>query len=384
MKVGIFGGTFNPPHIGHEKAAQAAFDQLGLDCLLIVPVGIPPHKSMPSKSPSAKTRLIMTQNAFCDLPDTTVSDFEAKTPTPSYTINTIRAIKKIYPDAKLFLLMGTDMFLSIESWKEHSALLTMITPAVFSRSESDLENISEYSAHIKSTYDICTEIIQNTIVQVSSSELRNLLPKREGTGYIKDTNYSYIIRCRLYGAKPNWDWLRAQAYSMLDKQRVPHVEACEAEALSLAERWNVNPDDAREAAILHDITKKLDVGEHVRILQEHGTHVRSIKKNEEKLLHAKTGAFLVQELFGASDEVEDAIRWHTTGKAGMSELAKVLYLADYIESTRSFPGIEQLRMLAYENIDLAMKLGLEMTVSDLTKRDITPDKDTLDAIRYFS
>ncbi|MCL2365657.1 MAG: nicotinate (nicotinamide) nucleotide adenylyltransferase [Oscillospiraceae bacterium] len=380
MKIGIFGGTFNPPHIGHERAAKAAVAQLQLDILLVIPVGIPPHKRLPPDSPSAEIRLMMTQNAFSEILYATVSHIEVENTQPSYTIETVDKIKKTYPNAKLFLLMGTDMFLSLESWKAYDALLPKIIPTVFPRNDDDLDKISTYSDYLRNQYGCRTEIIKNIIVPISSSELRHILPLRDGVGYITDTNYAYIISSRLYDAKPDWDWLRKKAYEMLDSKRIPHVRACEDAAVLLAEHWGVNEDDAREAAILHDITKRLNTAEHLKILKAHHIVIDALKKEESKLLHAKSGALLAKSMFGISHDVEDAISCHTTGKAEMSLLAKVLYLADYIEATRDFPGVDLLRCLAFEDIDEAMVLGLEMTISDLSSRSISPDAATLAAI----
>ena len=380
MRVGIYGGTFNPPHTGHEHSARAAKNQLNLDVLVIVPSGIPPHKLMPLDTPNPEERLKMTIDVFSDLSDTVVSDIEVKNPKPSYATDTVMSIKNIYPEAELFLLMGTDMFLSLEEWKDYRALLKNITPAVFSRDKCDEQKIEEFAHHLKKEYGISTEIITTTVIPVSSSYLRNCLPNREGRGYIKDTNYSYIIRDRLYCAKPDWRWLREKAYSMLTPKRIPHVAACEDIAVELAARWDVSIDDAKEAAILHDITKRFNYDEHIKAFEDSGVSTTGITKAEEKLLHARTGAVLAKALFGVSDTVEDAIRWHTTGKSGMSKLAKVLYLADYIEATRDFPGVEELRKLAFLDLDKAMLMGLEMTASDLRTRGIVPEKTTLEAI----
>jgi len=136
----------------------------------------------------------------------------------------------------------------------------------------------------------------------------------------------------------------------------------------------------REAAILHDITKKFGLDAHVRILEDHGVPVGKLKFAEEKLLHAKSGAALAKAVFGVSDAVAESIKWHTTGRAGMSTLEKVLYLADYIEATRDFPGVDDLRRLSNEDINKAMIMGLELTVSDVQARGIAPDKATLDAL----
>ena len=87
--------------------------------------------------------------------------------------------------------------------------------------------------------------------------------------------------------------------------------------------------------------------------------------------------------FGVSDEIADAIRWHTTGKPNMTMLQKIIYMADYIEETRHFDGVEKLRRLAHKNIDKAMALGLAMSIKDITERGNEVYKDTLDAYNYY-
>ncbi|MCL2401933.1 MAG: nicotinate (nicotinamide) nucleotide adenylyltransferase [Oscillospiraceae bacterium] len=379
MRVGIFGGTFNPPHIGHVDSAKAAVRQLGLDTLIVVPSGIPPHKSLPNDTPPADMRIHMTRTAFAELESAIVSDIEAMKPGVSYTVDTIEAIHEAYPNAELFLLIGTDMYLTLDAWQDSDTLLKTAIPAVFSRGPDDLTDITAYARSIQKRFNVHTETVTNNVIEISSSQLRDLLPKREGFKYINDTNYAYIIKNRLYGAKPDWHWLRSRAYSMLKQSRIPHVAGCEAEALRLAARWNVDADDAREAAILHDITKQLKPEAHVMLLEKYGVP-SGTAKGEEKLLHAKSGAALAYAEFGVSDTVADAILWHTTGRANMSALEKVIYLADYIEPTRDFDGVDTLRSLAYEDLDKAMEMGLELSIQDMESRGITPNQTTFDAL----
>jgi len=325
----------------------------------------------------------MTHTAFNKIRNTIVSNIEVTNPEPSYTIETVNVINQIYPESELYLLMGTDMYLTLETWKDAKALLDIVTPTVFSRCKSDQQRIEEHSRLIKERFGVATKTVKNSVVPISSSGLREMLPKRCGVGYIKDTNYSYIIKNRLYGAKPDWDWLRERAYSMLSPNRVQHVTACEASALDLAKRWSADPDDAREAAILHDITKKFGLELHLRVLEDHDVPLRKIQYAGEKLIHAKTGALLAKSVFGVSDDVYDAISWHTTGRAGMSTLEKVIYIADYIEATRDFAGVEELRRLAFEDLDAAMMKGLEMTIADVQARGIVPDSSTIEALKYL-
>ena len=352
MRIGIFGGTFNPPHIGHIQAAKTAVMQQNLDLLIVIPAGIPPHKPLPNGTPDPKIRFIMTENAFLNEPNTVISDIEIFSKNKNFTIDTITALKNDYTDCEFYLLVGTDMYDSLNTWKDSEKLLMYVNPVLLSRD----------------------------IITISSSELRDMLPLRKGRNYLNDSNYKLIIRHRLYGAKPDWDWLRDRAHSMLDPNRIAHVDACEAAAMDLAKRWGADVEDAREAAILHDITKKLDFNENMCIIAEHGVSINPLGKGEEKLLHSITGATLAQTEFGVSDNVAQAIKWHTTGRAGMTLIEKIIYIADYIESTRDFPGVDDLRKTAYENIDEAMIIGLEMTVNDLNSRGITPNASTIEAI----
>ena len=354
-RIGIFGGSFNPPHNGHVKAVQKAAKENELDLLLIIPTGTPPHKPLPPDTPTPAMRLTMTMNAFSNTPDVIVSDIEIFSTDSNYSIDTVKEIKRQYPDSDLFLLVGTDMYETLDTWKDSHELLTLITPIQMSRED----------------------------VKISSTELRDMLIARNGLPYISDSNYSLIIKNRLYGAKPNWNWLREHAHSMLDPLRIPHVEACEQEAVRLAERWNADIDEAREAAILHDITKKLDFTENMRIITVSGIPVPNIETGSEKLLHQITGSLLAKTEFGVSYAVSDAIRWHTTGRANMSLLEKIIYIADYIEATRDFPGVNELREKAYTNIDEAVVMGLEMTVDDLLSRGIEPSQDTNAALIHL-
>jgi len=294
----------------------------------------------------------MTQNAFSCLKNTKVSELEIFSRENNYTIDTVKKIRLEFPDAEIYLLVGTDMFESLHTWKDIDKLLEIVKPLLLSRD----------------------------VIKISSSNLRDMLPARKGKEYLTAENYAYIIKHRYYNAKPDWDWLRERAHSFLEETRIPHVDACEIEAVKLAKHWNADQDDAREAAILHDITKKLDFSQNMCIIAEHGVVIGILGNHEEKLLHSITGALIAKTEFGVSDTVSNAIKWHTTGRANMTMLEKIIYLADYIEATRDFPGVDTLRNTAYSCIDKAMIIGLEMTVNDLIARGIEPNKATYEAI----
>ena len=219
---------------------------------------------------------------------------------------------------------------------------------------------------------------------MSSSDIRERLRMRLGSELLDDGVYSEVIRRRYYGAQPELPWLREKAYALLKPSRIAHVAGCESEAVKLAMRWGEDPEIAAEAGILHDITKKRNFEEQLILCGKYGIINDNLELASPKLLHAKTGAALARDLFGVSEAVYEAIRWHTTGKPDMTLLEKIIYLADYIEPTRDFPGVEKLREQCYEDIDAAMALGLSMSLADIRSYGEEPYKDTVEACEWYS
>jgi len=383
MKIGIFGGTFNPPHLGHLKAAQAAMESLGIQRLFVIPTSIPPHKKLPGGTPAPEDRYRMAQLLFAGDTRILVLDREISRSGPSYTVDTVLTIKRRYPDAEIYLFMGTDMFLSLETWHRAEELIRMITPTVFARAAGQRSAILDYASRLQEKYGVTPCLVDYDLVETSSTSLREALADRQGVEFVGDVVYREIVRRGHYGVRRNLPWLREQAYAMLKPKRVLHVQGTEAEAVRLAVCWGVPEDLAREAAILHDITKNLDQKLQLQICEKYGTILDHLTKESKKLLHAKTGAEIARAEFSVCDAVYEAIAYHTTGRAGMTCLDKVLYIADFIEPNRDFPEVHALRELAYTDLDRAVLYGLELTLAELEARKETPHPDTRAAIQWI-
>ena len=387
MKIGIYGGTFNPPHLGHMAAAQAAVAALGLDKLLLIPAAIPPHKALPSGTPPQEERLAMVEK-WADVMGghVEVSTLELEREGKSYTSDTLRSIRQTYPDAELWLLMGTDMFLTLHLWHEPEVILSLAGVCAFGRTEQDGEamfapqrDYLQQHFHAK-----ITTITLPGLVDISSTRLREQLENGGGGQYLLPSVYGYILMHRLYGTKADLknldlNQLRACSYSMMRAKRIPHVMGVEEEAVKLAQCWGADPELARRAGILHDCTKYYELPEQLDICEEYDVRLDALEQKAVKLLHSKTGACIARGVFGQPDAVYDAIFWHTTGKADMTTLEKVLYIADYMEPNRDFDGVERLRHLAYTDLDKAMLLGVEMTIQEMQQRQVPIHTNTLQA-----
>ena len=390
MKIGIYGGTYNPPHLGHFAAAKAAVDALGLDRLLLVPAALPPHKELPPDTPPAEHRLAMTQRMADALlmPEVvSVSTLELERQGKSYTSDTLEEIRRQYPGAELWLLMGTDMFLTLHLWHDPEDILRLAGVCAFGRTEQDGESLfAPQRDYLVKTFGArVTTITLPGLVDVSSTRLRELLAAGGGREYLLPSVYGYILMHKLYGTNADLKRLdlpelRACSYSVMNgAKRIPHVSGVEEEAAQLARRWGADEILARRAGILHDCTKYLGLEEQLALCRKYGLELDELEQRAVKLLHSKTGACIARDVFGEPDEVYWAIKRHTTAKADMTLLEKIIYMADYIEPNRDFDGVERLRELAYRDLDQALLLGVETTIQEMKEREQPIHPNTLQA-----
>ena len=391
MRIGIYGGTFNPPHLGHLAAARTAAAALGLDRLVLVPAGTPPHKELPEGSPTPAQRLEMTSILADQLlrPELTqVWDVETGRPGKSYTADTLRQAAAQWPGAELWLLMGSDMFLTIQDWHEPEAVLSLAGVCAFGRTHEDVKaQFAAQRERLHRDYQakvVTIAIPDMTLVDVSSTQLRQLLGQGRGREYLPPAVYGYILREKLYGTQADlsrltMEDLRCVSYSMVKAKRLAHIRGVEEEAARLALRWGADEGEMRRAGILHDCTKYLTKQEHLEICRRYGVALDHMEQGAEKLLHAKSGAALAKYVFGQSDRVFQAILYHTTAREKMSLEEKLLYLADYMEPTRDFPQVEQMRRLAYEDLNRAVLLGVELSIQEMQERNRVIHPNTLQA-----
>ena len=162
--------------------------------------------------------------------------------------------------------------------------------------------------------------------------------------------------------------MRKGILSRLKGYRYQHSLGVERAAVWLAGKYGGDPEKAAAAGILHDITKHLSPQEQLNLCEKYGIIPCTVEKSEPKMLHGKTAAAIARAEYGMPEDVCDAIACHTTGKHGMTILDKILYLADYIEETRDFPGVDKARELAKNSIDRALLYCYDQTLIELVTR----------------
>lgn len=374
-------------------AARQAAEALKLDKLLLIPTRVPPHKALTEDVAGPEHRLEMTRFAVQALNLDGVaeaSDLELRREGKSYTLDTLREIRALYPKGELFLLLGTDMFLTFHQWRHPEEIAKLCTLCAFHRSALDSAgDFASQKRRLERKFGAHVKFVDlQEVVDISSTRLRQMLPAGQGREFLAPAVYGCILREGLYGTNADLrrlslEDLRCVALSMLDPRRIPHVLGTEETAAALALRWGADEESARRAALLHDCTKKFDKELQLALCRQYGIEPDAAERREGKLLHAITGAAVAYADFGVSGEVRDAIRWHTTGKADMTLLEKIIYLADYIEPTRDFCDLTELRRLAFEDLDGALLLGFTMAVEDLAKKGMPVHPNSVLARDYL-
>lgn len=377
-RIGIYGGTFNPPHTGHIRGAACAIEALSLERLLLVPSCISPHKTLPPDSPTPTQRAQMLRIAAGEKME--VCEIELRRGGTSYTYETVEQIAALYPDKEPVLLMGTDMFLSFHTWREPQRILQKAALGVLYRgNKGEQEQIEDQKAKLEAE-GAKVYLVKNPVTAISSTQLRRMLTFRCANSFLPAGVEDYICENGFYGTKGHYrnlsiEELEQVAVSLVKPDRVAHILGCRDTAAALARHWGADETDAARAGLLHDITKALDGPLQLTLCREYATILDDFHTRNPKTLHALTGSLVADRIFGEKREVVDAIASHTTGKANMNTLEKILYVADYIEPNRHFPGVDKLRQLAFGDLDKALKLGLEMTLALLREqgREISPE-----------
>jgi len=324
MRIGVFGGAFDPPHLGHLRAAQYFRSRLALDEVLVIPAKEAPLKAAPLVPGGDRLALCRLTFPF------PVSDMELRRPGASYTVDTLRDLRAQYPDAKFFLLVGEDQREKFHRWKDWQAILEMAELFVLPRAGEGRDGF--------------------TPLEISSTQLRlRLLLGEDCAAWLAPAALAYIAGRRLY--------------QPLTPGRLHHSK-CVAEAAEiLAKQYGADPEKARLAGLTHDCAKSLSFEEQEKLCAAYGKPLTPHERAAPQVCHAFAGEAYLALACGLTDpEVLGSVRWHTTGHAGMTLLEECVFVADKISADRSyFPDVEYTRQLAWQDLHIASRYILEKT-----------------------
>ena len=371
MKLAIFGGSFNPIHLGHVKIAKTVLSEY--EKVIFVPAYISPFKLEDTSrfESSPIDRINMVSLVTREESNFEVDAFEVLKKEPSFTIDTVKHIYEKYPkiDGKLGLLIGSDSLAGIQEWKNYDELLSLCDFIVAKRESEKMQNST-----------IAHKLISASIMPISSSSIRDKIKRGEQwKSLVPDIVASYIEENGLYTLSfENIDNLIEEisfyAKTHLSEIRFSHsIRVAEmAERLAYAyPNLLIFPRLAYLVGIAHDITKEKSDLWQEETIREAGEALDKIEKSNLRLVHGKTAAIILQRQFGIKHRsLLDAIRYHTLSHPNLDDLGKILYIADKIELGRK--GVEDIQhLIGTSSIDEIMCLLLERGEKLLNKKGLT-------------
>ena len=370
----VFGGTFNPFHIGHYEMLGALCKCDSIKKVLVVPDRIPPHKECDFLASDGE-RAEMCRLACTDFAKAELCTLELERDGRSYTSDTIKDLKRLYPDDKFAIVCGGDMLATLDTWHNWRYIIENVSIFVFERGD-----VPDFQKHLTRMRGFGADItVFNDPITVISS---TLLRKRPIRTMLNESVFKFILEKGVYMDKkiPEYAEYKGLLKSRLKEKRYYHSLAVADEAYRLAEKYGADSGKAYLAGLLHDITKNSDADEHLNIFNTFGIILSDIEKGSEKLWHAISGAAYIKYILNIDDaEIYDAIRYHTTARGNISLLSKIIYLADFTSADRDYEDVDVIRALVDKSLDDAYFYALSYTVKELVERGNAIHPDTIAA-----
>lgn len=395
-RIGIMGGTFNPVHNIHLMMADEARKQFRLKRVLFMPSKNPPHKEK-SGIASEEHRRRMIEHAIRSNPHFAFSGLELEREGTTYTKDTLSELRRRYPDDKFYFILGGDSLTSMEKWREPKYIFENCHILAAARGETDSNCIGKWISHYRKKYDGKVSEIRMPESSVSSEMIRNKLAEGTSvTGYVPDCVERYIRfhglyhdRNPLFQEMPDHREIIRCLSALLKPKRLIHTLGVAATAANMAGVFGYSGQDAFLAGLLHDCAKYLTGKELVCLCDQEGVPLTDVERANPALIHGKFGAHLARIKYHVEQtDILDAICYHTTGRPGMGILEKIIYLADYMEPGRAMQcrphSLTEIRSMCFQDIDRALIMVLECSVTYLKSVDAVIDPLTMETYRYYS
>lgn len=358
-KIGVLGGTFNPVHLGHIHMAKSAIEHLSLDKVVFMAAGIPPHKKLDFNT-SPEDRLNMLKLAIEDNDNFFIDEYEAYIDEKAYSYLSLQRIhKKLDKSSKIFFIIGADSLMQLDKWKHPDKLFATCTFAVIPRGEYTKEQCQNKITELNKKYN--GEIIY---VDCEKYNMSSTTAREQGLNEnLDDKVDEYINRNGLYERMIDNKKIDDYLKKNLKKKRYKHVIGTVKAAERLAKVYDADMETAKLAALLHDSAKHMDKDEVIFLAKEYGFEVDDTYEAQPELLHGAAGAYIAKNLFNVHDkEILDAITYHTVPNLNPSKMDMIVSVADLIEETRDYPGVDELRKIAEDGLDKVFLNVLERVI----------------------
>lgn len=382
-KLLIFGGQFDPVHIAHMQILQAAIAYCNPQMVKVIPSFVQKAKSAAIAPFAMRVEMLKLALQECKIVadvDTIECTLAKQGRENGYTIDVLQELACRYPDYTLHLLIGADQFLNFDKWHKPEEICLLASIVVVGRGELQITTKqieafqNRYLQKTNTTLSVCNcsgKDISSTQIQAKLAfgySVQQDMPKRV-VDYLQANQQVY---------QPP---ILQKGIELLTPLRKEHSYRVAKLALQVASKYHLNRRQVLYAAALHDIAKHLTASH--PLLQDFKTEDRHLT-DKNPVWHAFAGRYLAEHYLGIQDEdILNAIAFHTTGRANMSMLEKVIYLADMLEEQRNFKNIEILRKIFVNEVDKCLAFALQYTVNYLKQKNIEIYWRTLEAWEYY-
>lgn len=376
-RIGLFGGTFNPPHLAHLRLAQKAIEGAKLDKVIVMPAFVPPHK-IAHELLKSEDRIELCKRTFCG-EKYLISDLEIKRKGKSYTVETLEELKKLYPGDEIFLIIGSDMLLSFDRWYRFEDILKSVTLCVMTRENAvSRKMLSDYCKNVLKLSKEKYIILDCDAVELSSTDVRKKAKDGGDLSFMLTEKANEYIKEKSFYTAASYEKIKVILKERLDEHRFVHSLGVAESAKELAKRFGADEKKAYLAGLVHDITKNETNERQLQLFESNGIILNQVEKNNSKLWHAMTAPLFIKNELGIDDEeILSSVRYHTTGKANMTLLEKIVYIADYISAERDYPDVDVMRALSKESLEKAALYSLKYTLKKLSKSELVIHPDSL-------
>ena len=392
MRTALFGGTFDPVHMGHIHLVRAVLEAGLADRVIVMPAYVNPFKQQMKSGADTAHRLEMCRIAFGGIPGCKVDSYEIDKGTVSYTADTVDHLRGIYPNDELSIMLGGDSLSTLPMWRRYRDIISACTVIAVSRENG--ASLEEYADRIRNDGGKVI-IVDTSAVEVSSSRIRDILMNDDpgddmkAEPMISQDISEYIRTNGLYRAEArkmvSIDEITDLIKERLSKKRYHHSLNVADSAKELAKRWGEDTKRAYLGGLVHDICKELPKPQQLEMARHSSEALTAEEELVPALWHAPAGEVYCRTELGIQDEdLLMAVRFHTVGRAGMSLIEEVIFLADLIGADRDYKDVNKMRKLAFEDKDRAMFEALSFSITDVAKKGSVIPLHTAQAYNQYA
>ena len=378
MRLAVLGGSFNPVHMGHLFLADAVLSALGYDRVILIPAFQSPFK-IGVEAASPEDRVAMLAASITGDPRLIIDDCEIRRGGVSFTVDTLADIIARYrPEGKPGLILGDDLASAFDKWRKPDEIAEMADIIIARRLAEKRPQVFEAAS---AGFPYPCKVLDNEIMDVSSRQIREKIRGGENWRSLVPSGARYIIEDRaLYGIASSVDAgglaetivrVENDVRAALSPSRFMHSRNTALLSWDLCRRFGLDPQKGYLAGISHDMCKSLGEKELARLAHADGGSISKLEQKKPSLLHARAAAVLLKRDYNITDkDILEAIRYHTTGIQNMGSLAKIVYIADKIEVSRTGidPALREMGERA--DLDTLFMAVLNDTVAYLKSREV--------------